>query len=51
VRLESFHASCPIPHRATKRRMLARIANSAVLDFTYIKRVRQDLVDVTGGKG
>jgi hypothetical protein len=34
-----------------QRRMLARVANTPVLDFTYIKRVRQDLVYVTAGKG
>jgi hypothetical protein len=34
-----------------QRRMLTRIPDTPVLDLTYIKRVRQDLVDVTAGKG
>src|ERR1700724_1942290 len=31
--------------------MLARIRNALVLDLPYIKRVRQDLVEMTAGKG
>src|SRR5258708_6448072 len=34
-----------------QRRMLARIPNTPVLNLPYIKRVRQDLVEVTAGKG
>src|SRR6202051_3795917 len=36
---------------ANQRRMLARIPNAPVLDLPYIKRVRQDLVEVTARKG
>jgi hypothetical protein len=32
-------------------RMLARIPNALVLDLPYIKRVRQDLVEVTAREG
>src|SRR6266404_3870796 len=31
--------------------MLARIPNAPVLNLSYIKRIRQDLVDVTARKG
>src|SRR6266478_7804837 len=34
-----------------QRRMLARIPNAPVLNLSYIKRVRQDLVEVTARKG
>src|ERR1700730_10210973 len=36
---------------ANQGRMLARIPNAPVLDLPYIKRVRQDLVEVTARKG
>src|SRR5258706_3897031 len=41
-----------LPRRAVNQgRMLARIPNTSVLDFANIKRVRQDLVEVTARKG
>src|SRR5712691_880276 len=41
-----------IPCRGiNQRRMPARIPNTPVLDLPYIKRVRQDLVEVTARKG
>src|SRR6266436_7510751 len=41
-----------VPRRTVnQRRMLTRIPNSPVLNLPYIKRVRQDLVEVTARKG
>ena len=41
-----------VPCRAANQgRMLARIPNIPVLNLPYIKRVRQDLVEVTARKG
>src|SRR6266404_3939921 len=41
-----------VPCRGVNQgRMLARIPNAPVLDLSYIKRVRQDLVEVTARKG
>src|SRR6266478_1003252 len=41
-----------VPYRGVnQRRMLARIPNAPVLNLSYIKRVRQDLVEVTARKG
>src|SRR6266849_10723263 len=41
-----------VPRRALNQwRMLARVPHTPVLDLSYIKRVRQDFVDVTAGKG
>src|SRR5260370_42192519 len=41
-----------VPCRAVNQgRMLARIPNAFVLDFANIKRVRQNLVEVTARKG
>src|SRR6266436_3338388 len=41
-----------VPRRTVnQRRMLTRIPNAPVLNLPYIKRVRQDLVEVTARKG
>src|SRR5438552_10598442 len=41
-----------VPSRFVNQgRMLARIPNTSVLDLPYIKRVRQDLVNVPACKG
>jgi hypothetical protein len=41
-----------VPRRGVNQgRMLARIPNALVLNLAYIKRVRQDLVEVTARKG